>query len=286
LAEIKWIKLTVDMFDNKKIKHLRRLPEGNNIVLIWVMLLTMAGKCNANGLIYLTENIPYTTKMLADELDFEENTVKLALEALARFDMIVMDGDYLTISGWQKHQNIEGMDKIREQNRIRKQNQRAKQKLALSRDSHGTVTQSHATDKDIDKEKEEDIDNTILPSGEKPSKLTKAEIDEFFEYIWSKYPVKKGKGQVSDSKKKELFGIGAEELERAIKRYLTDLKKEEWRKPQNGSTFFNSGYVDYLDSNYEPPVPTDEPQPVKDRPLSDYDRFMGELKAMYNESEE
>ena len=38
---------------------------------------------------------------------------------------------------------------------------------------------------------------------------------------------------------------------RAIRRYLADLKKDEWRKPQNGSTFFNSGYVDYLDENYQ-----------------------------------
>ena len=55
------------MFDNRKIRHLRKLPEGNSIVLIWVMLLAMAGKCNDHGKIYLTENIPYTPKMLADE---------------------------------------------------------------------------------------------------------------------------------------------------------------------------------------------------------------------------
>ena len=54
MAEVKWIKLTTDMFDNRKIRHLRKLPEGNNIVLIWVMLLTMAGKCNAGGMIFLT----------------------------------------------------------------------------------------------------------------------------------------------------------------------------------------------------------------------------------------
>lgn len=146
------------MFDNRKIKHLRKLPEGNNIVLIWVMLLTMAGRCNASGMIFLTENIPYTTKMLADELDFEENTVKLALQALERFNMIHMDGDLLLISGWQEHQNIEGMDKIREQNRIRKQKQRERDKLLLpDTNSHVTSRDSHATDKDIDK----DIDKEL-----------------------------------------------------------------------------------------------------------------------------
>lgn len=163
MADVKWIKITTDMFDNRKIRHLRRLPEGNNIVLIWVMLLTMAGRCNAGGMIFLTENIPYNTKMLADELDFEENTVRLALEALERFGMVNTSGNWLTIAGWEEHQNIEGMEKIREQNRLRKAAQRERQKALaapMSRDSHGTVTQSHATDKDkeedIDKDKEKD----------------------------------------------------------------------------------------------------------------------------------
>lgn len=160
MAEVKWIKLTTDMFDNRKVKHLRRLPEGNNIVLIWVMLLTMAGRCNSNGMIFLTENIPYSPKMLADELDFEENTVRLALTILEQLNMIVTDNGYFTIAGWEEYQNIEGMDKIREQNRLRKQKQREKQKLLenASRDSHGTVTQGHAIDIDIEEDKELDKD--------------------------------------------------------------------------------------------------------------------------------
>ena len=158
MAEVKWIKLTTDMFDNRKIRHLRKLPEGNNIVLIWVMLLTMAGKCNAGGMIFLTENIPYNSKLLAEEVDFEERVVELALKALHELGMIETDGDYFTISNWKEHQNVEGMERIREQNRIRKQNQRAKQKLAIE-ESHVTSRDSHATDidKDIDIEK----DNTV-----------------------------------------------------------------------------------------------------------------------------
>lgn len=193
---VEWIKLTVDMFDNRKIRHLRKLPEGNNIVLIWVMLLTMAGRCNANGMIFLTENIPYTIRMLADELDFEESTIRLALEALERFDMIVMDEDAFYIPGWGDHQNVDGMDRIREQNRIRQQRRRERQALSCketeekeeenhsdtdscaekaqentldsyacyaSRDSNVTVTESNATDiryknknKEIDIKKEKD----------------------------------------------------------------------------------------------------------------------------------
>jgi uncharacterized phage protein (TIGR02220 family)/predicted phage replisome organizer len=164
MAEIKWIKITTNMFDNRKIKHLRRLPDGNNIVLIWVMLLTMAGRCNSGGMIFLTENIPYTSKMLADELDFEETTVQLALKALEQLNMIVTDQGFFTIAGWEEYQNTEGLDKIREQNRIRKQRQRESQKSLpdVSRDSHVTVTQCHATEED--KEKDIDIDKDIYIS--------------------------------------------------------------------------------------------------------------------------
>lgn len=158
MAEVKWVKLTTDMFDNRKVKHLRRLPEGNNIVLIWVMLLTMAGRCNSGGMIFLTENIPYTPKMLADELDFEESTVILALNALEQLDMIVTDNGFFTIAGWEEYQNIEGLDKIREQNRLRKQRQRQKQALLEeSRDGHVTITGCHAIEEEREEDKEKEF---------------------------------------------------------------------------------------------------------------------------------
>ena len=172
---IKWVKLTTDMFDNRKVKYLRKLPDGNNIVLIWVMLLTMAGRCNAGGMIFLTENVPYTPKMLADELDFEENTVILALQALENLDMIITDNGFFTIAGWEEYQNIEGMEKIREQNRLRKRKQREKKKLlnAPSQDSHVTVTHSHAVEEEIEEEeeKEEEFHSFIQPEDREEAKL-------------------------------------------------------------------------------------------------------------------
>ena len=188
MADVKWIKITTDMFDNRKIKHLRRLPEGNSIVLIWVMLLTMAGRCNSGGLIFLTENIPYTTKMLADELGFEENTVQLALQALEQFNMIVTDQGFFTIAGWDEYQNIEGMERIREQNRLRKAAQRERQKaLPMSRDCHVNVTECHATDIDIDKEKDKELDKDICmgadaPTSKKSSKFIPPTVEEVDAY--------------------------------------------------------------------------------------------------------
>lgn len=157
MADIKWIKITTDMFDNRKIKHLRKLPEGNSIVLIWVMLLTMAGRCNSGGMIFLTENIPYTPKMLADELGFEENTVQLALQALEQFNMIVTDQGFFTIAGWDEYQNIEGMEKIKEQNRLRQKKWYEKQK-ALPQPNvipNVSITEPNATDIDKEEDKNE-----------------------------------------------------------------------------------------------------------------------------------
>ena len=163
MAEVKWVKLTTDMFDNRKIKHLRRLPEGNNIVLIWVMLLTMAGRCNSGGMIFLTENIPYTPKMLADELDFEENTVSLALKALEQLDMIVTDNGVFAIAGWEEYQNIEGMEKIREQNRLRQKKWYDKQKSLDDPNVKPNVrlTLPNAIEEDKDKEKDKEKEKEI-----------------------------------------------------------------------------------------------------------------------------
>lgn len=180
MSDVKWIKITTDMFDNRKIRHLRKLPEGNSIVLIWVMLLAMAGKCNDHGKIYLTENIPYTPKMLADELDFEENTVQLALQALEQLDMIVLDDGYFSITGWEEHQNIEGMDRIREQNRIRKQRQREKERLIA--ESRVMSRDSHATEEDKDKEEEKDIDK------ESKEKATCQQVVDLYRSICVSYP--------------------------------------------------------------------------------------------------
>jgi predicted phage replisome organizer len=165
MADVKWIRINTDMFDNAKIKYLRTLPEGNNIILIWVMLLTTAGRCNSNGYIFLTENIPYTSEILAAEFDFETSTVNLALGALSRLNMIQQKEEKLLVTGWEEHQNAEGLEKIKEQNRIRQAKFKEKQKLLEGNvnsnvSSNVTVTEGNATDieRDIDKELERDIE--------------------------------------------------------------------------------------------------------------------------------
>ena len=110
--------------------------------------------------------------------------------------------------------------------------------------------------KDINNKSINNKNNKQCASGNAPRE-SKSVIDDFFERIWKLYPSKKGKGQVSDAKKKALYEIGYDELSRAIERYKAGLARDGWRKPQNGSTFFNSGYVDYIDANYSEPELTE-----------------------------
>lgn len=210
MAAVKWVKITTDMFDNRKIKHLRKLPDGNNIVLIWVMLLTMAGRCNAGGMIFLTENIPYTPKMLADELGFEENTVKLAINALEQLNMVCTDNGFFSIAGWNEYQNIEGMEKIREQTRHRVTAHRQKQKaLAAAAQSNVTcnvtVTQSNATEEDIDIDKEKEKEYRDMgasapnPSpSHKPKKPVKHKYGEYANVLLTDDELEKLKEAFSD----------------------------------------------------------------------------------------
>ena len=185
MPEVKWVKLTTDMFDNRKIKHLRRLPEGNNIVLIWVMLLTMAGRCNSGGMIFLTENIPYTPKMLADELDFEENTVILALQVLEQLDMIVTDNGFFAIAGWEEYQSADKLAEIRAKDRERKRLKKTQARAALleaststeiPRNIHGNSTDVPYIELDVDVEQEKDLDIFTTTTTEAAPSLTEVYI--------------------------------------------------------------------------------------------------------------
>lgn len=87
------------------------------------------------------------------------------------------------------------------------------------------------------------IDNNI--------RAKSSDVNAFFDSIWNLYPKKKGKGQVSDAKKKKLYDIGYDEISRCIERYKSYIESEHMDEQfiMHGSTFFNSGYVDYLDTN-------------------------------------
>jgi len=167
MAEIKWIKITTNIFDDEKIKIIDTYPARDEILVIWFKLLALAGKTNQNGMLFMNNRIPYTVEMLAAVFNRELNSVRLALNTFEGFGMVeIEDNEVITISNWDKHQNIEGMDKIREQNRLRQQKHREKKKNLLecnviSRDSNA-IEVDKELDKEREGEKELEIDNTIV----------------------------------------------------------------------------------------------------------------------------
>ena len=156
----------------------------------------------------------------------------------------------------------------------------------------GQVTQA-TTDKNTVVENGTKMEQTVerkkeQTDGKPKENCEKKAINECFERLWKQYPNKRGKGQVSDAKKKILYKVGEEHIQRALQRYLDGLEKDaSWRKPQNGSTFFNSGYVDYLDENYEkPPEPKQQRNPASILECErDYDFDNLEMQLMQKQLE-
>lgn len=217
MAEIKWIKLATDIFENRKIKQIEKMPEGDSIIVIWLKILCLAGTINDSGLIYLTREVPYTDDMLAAQFDRPLSTVRLALATFEKFGMIEIVDDFLLLPSWEKYQNLETLEKIREQTRQRVAAYREKQKQKLPCNVTGnvTVTLRNAT------EEERDIDNNICSS---------------FDAFWANYPRKVAKQAALKAYTKlapneDLFNTMLTALARQI-------ESEEWQRD-------NGRYIPY-----------------------------------------
>ncbi|MFL0168703.1 phage replisome organizer N-terminal domain-containing protein, partial [Candidatus Clostridium helianthi] len=129
MADIKWIKLATCMPDDEKMKLIDAMKERDTIHYVWIRILLLGGKLNANGEIFLSEGKPLTSKMLAILFSRPLEAIKLALRVLSKFGMIEIAPDkVIRIVNWDKYQNIEGMEKVREQNRKRAETHREKKK--------------------------------------------------------------------------------------------------------------------------------------------------------------
>ena len=208
-TNIKWIKISTGIFDNRKIKQIEVMPEGDAILVIWLKLLVLAGEINDGGLVYFTREIPYTDALLANEFRKPINIIQLALHTFESFGMIEVIDDVIRVSNWERYQNVEGMDKIREQTRVRVQRFRAKQK-AIEQDGnatetlHVTLPKREETPQNKNKNEKETI--YISPSPEpataaadeietppKQTKILSAKQERRFAAFWEHYPKKVGK---------------------------------------------------------------------------------------------
>lgn len=163
MADVKWIKIAVDMFDNRKIKQIGSMPEGDSLLLMWVQLLCFAGNVNDGGFIYLTKEIPYTDEMLATQFNKPISTVRLALKTFEQFGMIEIINNMIFLSSWEKYQSTDRLATIREKDRERKRRKREAEKLLLQNSTEIPRTSMDVPridiegDIDIDKDKNKSI---------------------------------------------------------------------------------------------------------------------------------
>lgn len=162
--EIKWIKMSTDLFNNRKIKQIERMQDGDAIIVIWLKLLVLAAEINDGGDVYFLKSVPFSEESLAVEFGRSVEIIALALRTFEAYGMIEIKDHAITIINWERYQNIEGMEKAKEQNRKRQQAWRDRQKKKKVTEE-STVTLHNALDKKrIDKnrlDKKGDVGETI-----------------------------------------------------------------------------------------------------------------------------
>lgn len=162
MAEVKWIKIATDIFDDEKILLIEGLPDAYAIITVWFKLLCLAGKKNNGGVFLMNDKIPYTDKMLATIFRMNESTVKLALNAFEQFKMIEIVEGIITIPNWNKHQTLDAYERKKERDRLYQEERRAKQRALIEKSSDkSSERSSDVAVSDIDKEEDKEKDNNI-----------------------------------------------------------------------------------------------------------------------------
>lgn len=172
MAEVKWIKIVTDLFDDEKILLIESLPSADSIIVIWFKLLCLAGKNNNSGVFTLNDKIPYTDEMLSTIFRRDVNTIRLALKTFENFGMVEIVNNIITIPNWSKHQTLDQLEERKEYMKNYMQKYREKQKLIANSDGKvsckvnskanvNSLEEEREEDIDIDKDKERDIDKNI-----------------------------------------------------------------------------------------------------------------------------
>lgn len=167
MADVKWIKMMVGMFDGMSFKKIKRAKIGgeryrDKLTAVWFELMDLAARCNHNGALVGTDGIPFADlDDIAVQIDRDEDELKLCMAFYLKERMVAIVDDAYTISNWGVYQNIEGMDKIRESKRLAQARWRAKQKALPSVDSTVDSTRCLVDDAEEEGEEEKDLDTDI-----------------------------------------------------------------------------------------------------------------------------
>lgn len=257
MADVKWIKIVTDVFDDEKILMIESLPECDSIIVIWFKLLCLAGKQNNCG-VFQMGRMPYTDEMFATIFRRPLNTVRLALEAFERYGMIEIINDTVTIPNWGKHQSIDRIEARNEYMRGYMKEYRTKQKAITDGGKVNSKVNSKVNVNTIDKNRKEETriegeeDNNTPPE---PSDT----VSEEFEELWHKYPRKEGKkAALASYKRARKKGVEFNTVLDGILNYLSyiEVKKIEPQFIKQGSTWFNGEHwndeYDYSISDVAP----------------------------------
>jgi len=145
VADVKWIKIVTDVFDDEKILLIESMPEHDSIIVIWFKLLCLAGKNNNKGVFILNERIAYTDEMLSTIFRRPLNTVRLALKTFEQYGMIELINGVITIPNWGKHQTLDQLENKREYMRDYMAKKRSEQKLLAKGDEVPKILDSCKT---------------------------------------------------------------------------------------------------------------------------------------------
>ena len=165
MAEVKWIKITTDIFDDEKILLIESMPDAYAIITVWFKLLCLAGKQNNSG-VFMMGKTAYTDKMLATIFRMKESTVNMALQTFEQFGMIEIIDGVITIPNWGKHQNLDQMENRKEFMKNYMKEYRAKQK-ALTNGKNSRKPNSKPNSKpnvnsaELEQEKKQEINIDI-----------------------------------------------------------------------------------------------------------------------------
>lgn len=177
MADVKWIKITTDIFDDEKILLIEGLPDSYAIITVWFKLLCLAGKQNNNG-VFMMGRIPYTNQMLATIFRMKEATVTMALEVFSNFGMVEIVEGVITIPNWNKHQTLDAYEKKKERDRLYQAERRAAQRALIGKSSDkSSDIVPLEEEREEDKELEKDIEKERM--NEKPFARSTEKNDSF-----------------------------------------------------------------------------------------------------------
>lgn len=249
MAEVKWIKITTDVFDDEKILLIESMPSADSIITIWFKLLILAGKQNNNGVFMMSNKLPFTDEMLATIFRRDLNTVRLALKTFEEFGMIEVVDNVITIPNWNKHQTLDAYEKKKERDRLYQQNRRKKQKNLIEQKSPDKSSYVAVSDREEEKEEDKEKEN-IKERSPVPDSGGMFDFKEAFDKTFEIYPKKKSYTKAKDVWLDKLIGVVEENradvarlIYGATAAYLHDYKS---KNPDDTEFRYLPQYADWL----------------------------------------